>query len=268
MSLVPRLPDHAERTIHQFLRSYRDLPEKQGFVLGLSGGIDSALVLRLTREAVGHERILAVLLPDRRFPEALRTETAEYAQSLGVATRQVEIDALEEAAQAALPDVQDRVWRGNIRARSRMLVLYALANAQRRLVVGTGNKSELLLGYFTKYGDGGVDVLPIGDLYKTQVRELAEQLGLPRRIRERLPTAGFWEGQSDEGELGLSYAILDQILVGVEQLRGESEIARLIGQPLASVSRVVRRVEENRHKRRTPPIPKISLRTIGIDWRD
>lgn len=175
---------------------------------------------------------------------------------------------MERAFTALLPELVDRVALGNVKARIRMIVVYALARERRRLVAGTGNKSEILLGYFTKYGDGGADLFPIGDLYKTELRALAAELGLPSAIRERPPTADLWEGQTDEGELGISYDDVDRILYGLEQLRSEAEIAAVTGFPLERVHAVVERVRRNRHKRRTPPIPKVGLRTVGIDWRD
>ncbi len=266
--LVPRLPAHAERTIQQFLRSHALANDHQGVVVGLSGGIDSALVARLARDALGPERVLGVLSPDHRLPARLRAETEEYARGLGLATRTIPIEPLLEAFRQVLPEVADRVALGHVAARVRMVVLYAVARERRMLVAGTGNKSELLLGYFTKHGDGGVDLLPIGDLYKTQERELAAALDLPAAIRERPPTADLWEGQTDEGELGISYADVDQILYGLEQVRTPEEIAEVTGFPLARVAEFVARVDRNRHKRRSPPIPKVGLRTIGLDWRD
>lgn len=266
--LTPSLPVHAQETIQRFLRSHNREAGRTGFVIGLSGGIDSALAVRLARDAVGAPGVLGVLMPDSLFPPELIQETQAYAQSLGVETRVVPIDGPEQAFHAALPDVADRVAWGNIKARIRMILLYALASQHQRLVLGTGNKSEILLGYFTKFGDGGADLLPLGDLYKTQVREMARDLQLPRVVQERPPTAGLWEGQTDEAELGLPYTELDRILVGLERLFTESEIAERTGQPAEVVRAIVARVAENRHKRRLPPIPKLSLRTVGVDWRD
>lgn len=267
-SLVPRLPPHAVATVSQFLRAHALGEGVEGIVVGLSGGIDSALVARLARDALGPEHVLGVLLPDAPFPVPLLRETEGYARDLGIEFRTVPIVSVEEAFRALLPELSDRVSLGNVKARIRMTVLYAVARERHRLVVGTGNKSELLLGYFTKYGDGGVDLLPLGDLYKTDVRSIARELGLPSAILERAPTAGLWEGQTDEAELGISYADVDQILYGLEQLRSEEEIAALTGFPLARVREVSDRVARFRHKRRPPPIPKVRLRTIGLDWRE
>ena len=267
-SLVPQLPPHATETIATFLRGHALSRGADGVVVGLSGGIDSALVARLARDALGAGHVLGVLLPDAAFPPALLQETEGYARELGIAHRTIPIDSVERAYRALLPELEDRVSLGNAKARIRMTVLYSVARELHRLVAGTGNKSELLLGYFTKYGDGGVDLLPIGDLYKTDVRALSEALGLPAAVRERAPTAGLWEGQTDEGELGISYAELDQILYGIEQLRSEEEIARITGFPIEQVRAIGARVLEFRHKRRPPPVAKVRLRTVGIDWRE
>jgi NAD+ synthase len=268
VNLRPHLPAYAEETIHQFLRHHTGGSRPSGAVVGLSGGIDSALVARLACDALGPQRVVAVLLPDAGYPSTLRDETRAYAESLGAAVREIPIDSIEAAIRPWLPQADDIVALGNVKARIRMILLYAVARASGFLVAGTGNKSEILLGYFTKHGDGGVDLLPIGDLYKTEVRELADRLELPPAIRDRTPTAGLWEGQTDEGELGVPYEQIDRILCGIEQLRTPAEIHTLTNIPTEVIARIVHRVEENRHKRRPPPIPKIGLRTIGIDWRD
>lgn len=267
-ALAPRLPAHARATIEMFLRAHALGDGRDGVVLGLSGGIDSALTARLACDALGPRHVLGVLLPDAAYPPALIAETQEYARGLGMESRTVPIDAIERAFSAALPGPTDVVTLGNTKARIRMIALYAIARRAHRLVAGTGNKSELLLGYFTKYGDGGVDLLPIGDLYKTEVRQLAAELALPEPIRARAPSAGLWEGQTDEQELGAPYEDVDRILRGLEELRSEAEIVAATGLSRELVGDIARRVTESRHKRRSAPVAKVGLRTVGIDWRE
>ncbi len=267
--LDPHLPPHTIPAIQQFLRGHLEESGAKGVIVGLSGGIDSALVARLARDALGPERVMGLSLPDANFPADLRGEIRDYAASLGIGFREIPIADTETAIERALaPDGLDLVARGNLKARVRMILDYTEAHARSFLVAGTGNKSEILLGYFTKYGDGGVDLLPVGDLYKTSVFELGRELSLPETVLARPPTAGLWEGQTDEEELGFTYAFADQVLVGLERLLEPDEIAEKLGVPLEKVEPVVRRVHANRHKRRPAPIAKLSLRTVGVDWRD
>lgn len=268
MTLEPRLPPHAAATIRTFLAHHVRDSGAEGVVVGLSGGVDSALTARLATDALGPERVTGVLLPDRLFPAPLIAETQEFARGLSIAAETYSIEPVEAALRGTFPQVEEEAAWGNAKARLRMIALYTVARRRRALVVGTGNKSELLLGYFTKYGDGGVDLLPIGDLFKTQVWALGRELALPTAVLQRAPTAGLWEGQTDEAELGMAYPDLDRILHGLEQLRTAEEIAGLTGLARAEVERIERRVREFRHKRRPPPIPKVGLRTVGIDWRD
>jgi NAD+ synthase len=189
------------------------------------------------------------------------------AAHLGIETVRRPIGTIVAGAVAALAGTPDARMLANVKARARMLVLYAEAVQRNRLVAGTGNKSELLVGYFTKYGDGGVDVQPIGDLYKTQVFELARWLEVPERIRAKAPSAGLWPGQTDEDELGIRYEELDVILKGIELNASVPEVARRTGLSLEQVARVETMVRRSEHKRRPPLVPKLGARTIGIDWR-
>jgi NAD+ synthase len=134
--------------------------------------------------------------------------------------------------------------------------------------MGTGNKSEILVGYFTKYGDGGSDFLPIGDLYKTQVRALAAHIGIPKNVIDKVPTAGLWKGQTDEGQLGTNYGKLDKILVGIEHRLSDEEISKAAGVDVPEVIRIRAVVVKCKHKRVTPKIPKLGFRTVGIDWNE
>ncbi|MBI5226088.1 NAD+ synthase [Candidatus Micrarchaeota archaeon] len=192
------------------LKDFFKASGKSKAVLGLSGGVDSALVLKLCAEALGAQNVYAFYLPYFENGQD-RTHAENWAKELGahfaLESIQKPVDAFCEIAGKS-----DDVSRGNFMARTRMAFLYNVSRQHEALVVGTGNKSELKTGYFTKYGDGGVDVLPIGGLYKTEVWQMARDLGIPAHFIDKAPSAGLWEGQTDEAELGLSYLELDQIL--------------------------------------------------------
>ena len=262
------LPPRARETLVRFLPGQVDQATASGVVVGLSGGVDSALAASLAAEGLGPERVHAFSLPDENTPPALRSEVKEFAAHLGIPLREVSLEPWFAALGKDLPELSDRTGGGNARARLRMIALYAHARAHQALVLGTGNKSEILLGYFTKFGDGGADLLPLGDLYKTAVYALSRDVGLPSGILARPPSAGLYPGQTDEEELGEPYATLDPILRGLEELCEPEAIARELKLPLPRVLAVARRVDANRHKRRLPPIPKLGLRTVGLDWRD
>jgi NAD+ synthase len=164
-------------------------------------------------------------------------------------------------------DVEDHAF-GNVKARARMTVLYYHGQIRSYLVMGTGNKSELLMGYFTKYGDGGVDYLPLGDLYKTQVRGLAADIDLPQAFIDKPPSANLLPGQTDEDDLGIAYEDLDRILLGIEIGMDDDEIAERTELPTTEVARVRGVVHATKHKRRIPLAPKLGIRTIGWDWRE
>lgn len=184
----------------------------QGVVVGLSGGIDSATVAALARRGFGDNAYGLIMPCDSAAADAEDARLA--AEEIGIAYREVDLTPVYRALLEAfgLPDDLPRMVRANMKPRLRMTTLYAEAQLRQALVLGTGNRSELEIGYFTKYGDGGVDLLPIGEYLKHEVRDLARELGVPERIIERAPSAGLWEGQTDEGEMGLTYQELDHYL--------------------------------------------------------
>lgn len=266
--LVPKFREDHVALIESFIAHQVDASGRKGVVLGLSGGVDSALVARLCADAIGAEKVLTLALPEGKGGRDLEDARA-FAKKLGIAFRVVDIAPLVSPFEAALkPSKGHRIARGNLRARARMVVLYFVANSEDRLVMGTGNKSELLTGYFTRWGDGGVDFLPIGDLYKTQVREMARHLGIPKKMIEKTPTAGLWPGQTDEGELGISYDELDRILLGIELQMDDDAIAEKAGVRIDEVRRIEALVAATAFKRKPPLIPKVGARTVGLDWRE
>lgn len=268
MVLRPTFHEESVDVVRSFLRHHVRESGRQGVVVGMSGGLDSSVVAKLCADAIGPARVLGVSLPERAGGADER-DAKEWAKHLGIGFRVVPIGAIVRATATVLRiPKDDRIGRGNAKARARMICLYQIARAENRLVIGTGNKSELALGYFTKGGDGGVDFQPLGDLYKTQVREMARHLGLPRKILEKTPTAGLWPGQTDEGELGISYDEVDRILLAMELQRTPEETAERANVDVKQVLRVERLVAASVHKRKMPLIPKIGVRTFGLDWRE
>ncbi len=266
--LAPRFREEHVPLIESFVADALEASGRKGIVLGLSGGVDSALVAKLCADAVGPKRVLALALPEGKGSRDVADAKA-YAKELGIGFRVIDIAPFVAALDEGLrPSKVDRIARGNLRARTRMIVWYYVANTEDRVVMGTGNKSELLTGYFTRWGDGGADFLPIGDLYKTQVWAMARHLGVPERIVRKKPTAGLWPGQTDEGELGMAYEDLDRVLLGVELQMEPEAIAEKTGVRLAEVERIEARVASTAFKRKMPLIPKVGIRTVGLDWRE
>jgi NAD+ synthase len=215
-----------------------------GAVLGLSGGIDSAVVSGLCARALGKDNVLGMVMPIHSNP--LDTQLGEdTARAWGIEHRVMDLASIYDAFIALLPP-GSQMADANLKPRLRMITLYHHANTLNRMVVGTGNRSELMVGYFTKYGDAGVDLLPIAGLYKHQVRDLAREIGVPQAIIDRPPSAGLWEGQTDEQEMGFSYAELDGILASIargETPSGNQEV----------IDRVQRMYRGSEHKRQLPP---------------
>ncbi len=264
---LPDEPQQWEATITAFLRRHIEMAGANGVVVGVSGGLDSAVVAALAVRALGKTRVHAIMLPspDSHAQDARHAQLA--CKDLGIKPVLHNIGPIVDGLVASLGKEPAPRIRGNAKARARMLLLYAAAQARGDLVCGTGNKSEILTGYFTKNGDGGVDLQPIGDLYKTQVRLLARHLRIPEPIIRKPPSAGLYPGQTDEGDMGLSYPELDAILRGMELNLGLDVIARKTGLPARKIADVEAMVRRTEHKRRTPLIPKIGARTVGIDWR-
>lgn len=213
----------------------------KGIVLGLSGGIDSAVVASLAKAAAGKTRVLGLSLPCHSQPEDIKYARL-MARKLGIGFKLADLSAIFDAFTRILPKAP-RQARANLKPRLRMAVLYYYANKLNYLVAGTGNKSELMAGYFTKYGDGAVDILPIGNLFKKDVVKLARELGVPEQIIIRPPTAGLWPGQTDEGEMGITYRELDDILSRMETGRKQAACGKL-------VNKVKKMVAGSEHKRK------------------
>jgi NAD+ synthase len=264
----PQLKEHAEPVIKEFIRQKVEESGAEGVVIGLSGGVDSALVARLSADAVGSDRVLCLFMPAKVSTDQDREDAQQFAAQIGAAFDTVDIGPAVEAFKRSLPGASGKKYLGNIMARCRMVTLFHYAKRLNYLVMGTSNKSELLVGYFTKFGDGGADFCPIGDLYKTEVRELAKKLCVPQNIIDKVPTAGLWKGQTDEGELGVSYDDLDGILLGLEMGVPLEDIASSNRIALKKVEAVWKMHMATVHKRKMPLIPKIGLRTVGLDWRE
>ena len=262
---VKLLPD-TQKIIEKFIQTRVKEAEATGTVIGLSGGVDSATTLALAVSALGSENITGLIMPYNRT-ESIDLASG-HAQMLGVKTRELNISPLVELFKGSTDSFSSKASEGNLHSRVRMTFLYGEAFRSGSLVMGTSNKSELLVGYYTKWGDGASDLLPVGDLYKSQVYHLARELGIPTGILERKPTAELWEGQTDEDELGIDYVTLDQILLGLERQLSLKRISSKTAIALESVERIDNLIKSSIHKRIFPPVCKIGRRTVGLDWRE
>ena len=235
-------------------------------VVGLSGGVDSAVAACLARRALGPRGVVAVLMPHRQSHPSSLQDALGLAKRLGLRVERIDITSMVEAYFSS-DSKASRVRRGNKMARERMSILYDRSVVHEALVLGTSNKTELLLGYGTIHGDMACSINPIGDLYKTQVRQLAVRLRVPRAIRVKVPTADLWPGQTDEGDLGYTYERLDGLLFQLVDQRCAPDAAIEAGWPARMVKQVVERIRRSQYKRRLPLIAKISERTVGVDFR-
>ncbi|MFO7896787.1 MAG: NAD+ synthase [Candidatus Cloacimonadales bacterium] len=247
-----------EKVIKDIVRFIQNYVEESGLnmlVVGLSGGIDSAVTAALCVEAVGAENVLAVMMPYKSsHPDSLR-HAKEVAKKLQIKSEIINISPMVDSYFDTYAEDADDMRRGNRMARERMCVLYDLAAKHEALVAGTGNRSEILVGYCTQYGDNACAFEPIGHLYKTEIYQLAETMELPASVIKKAPTADLWQGQTDEAELGIAYQKLDEILHLVYDQELEAEDLAELGYTVDEIDKVVSLVEKTEFKRQLPPIP-------------
>ncbi|MDR1404063.1 MAG: NAD+ synthase [Candidatus Methanoplasma sp.] len=246
--------------IVRFIKNTLNRSGCSGLIVGVSGGLDSAVTLKLCADAVGPRRVTAIFMPSAVTPSSDFDLTSSLSRSWGVGHETIGIQPAADAfAEILSLSADDHIGMGNVLSRCRMTVLYSRAREMNCLVVGTSNRSECMMGYFTKFGDGASDMLPLADLYKTQVRQIAEIIGIPQEIIEKVPTAGLWNGQTDEGEFGIAYRDLDIVLNGIDKGKSDGEIAEETGTCIAKVSEVREWVGKTEHKRLPAPHPDITL---------
>jgi NAD+ synthase len=275
MRLIPRLPSRFTVVAEEFIKSKVDAAGANGVVVGLSGGLDSSVVVALCARALGPKNVCAVFLPEDETPDQDRKDAEDFAKALKVDYRVVHISHDVETLETSLKEARVSTSKNviaNLKARARMVILYGIANSKNYIIAGTSNKSEMLVGYFTKYGDGASDIAPIGDLFKTQVRQLAEIMEIPDHIIDKPPTAGLYPGQTDEAELGLTYEVLDQILVGLDMSLKPASIVKNVfpskSTNVRAVNKVIHMMETSAHKRHGTKVLKVGSRTIGVDRRE
>jgi NAD+ synthase len=254
-------PAISQTKIAEFIKNALKTSHQNGVVIAVSGGIDSAVALASSVKALGPDKVIAVTLPERDItPQTDVEDVMQLCEIFGVTCEHVEITPMLEVMRKNIPkfDPDDRVVYGNMKARLRMLLAYFYANKHKSMVIGTSNKTELYLGYFTKYGDGGVDIMPFADLYKCQVRTLGRHLGVPKCITEKPASARLWAGQDTEKDIGLPYDSMD-LVVHTHLLGWESaKIAAETGVERRSVEGIISRIVANEHKRYPPAILRLS----------
>ncbi|MDO5823174.1 NAD+ synthase [Methanobrevibacter sp.] len=252
-----------KKDIAEFIKSKVSESKTDGIIIGLSGGIDSTLSAYLSCEAVGRENVFGITLPSTTTPTEDKIHGVDVAKKLGIEYKEVGIDTILNEYLSVTQLDSDNLAIGNLKARIRMSIIYYFANHKNYLVCGTGNKSEILIGYFTKHGDGACDIEPIGDLYKTDVYKLSEFLNIPKDIISKPPRAGLWDNQTDEEEIGMSYDLLDQILyLRTQRDMKNTEIAEKLSISVDDVDMIIKKIIRNQHKSKVPESPKKTI----LDW--
>ncbi len=250
-----------EPKITEFINKSIKNSNLKGAIISASGGIDSAVTLHLTVKALGPENVTVITMPERDVtPQRDIMDVMLHCKQLNLTCNTVDITPILHVMQQSLENYNpdDKISSGNIRSRIRMIIAYHYANVEHKMVMGTSNKTELLTGFFTKYGDGGVDLMPLADLYKHNIKQLAKYLEIPQNIIEKAPSPGFYPGHTDEKELGCDYDTIDLILYLWEKGYVDREIAEKLEVPENTVNSITRRIKANEHKRRLPLILRLS----------
>ena len=259
-----------ETRVKRFIKDYIEKCGATGVVLGVSGGIDSCTTAALAALSLGGRKVLGIALPEEETYNAINVQHAKMvAKKFGFKLQVIDISPTLKACFQSLPiyDAADKLSKGNVKARVRMVYLYYYANKLKKIVCGSSDKSETMVGYFTKWGDAAADISPLMDIYKTQVRQLALHIGVPTEIVTKPSTPGFWPGHLAEKELGVKYETLDLILFGLERFMTAEEIAKQLNLSTRLVDGIKKRWLATEHKRRTPLTTKLGYRTVGADFR-
>jgi NAD+ synthase len=234
-------------------------------IIGFSGGLDSSVCAFLAARALGPKNIIALIMPyGESFNQDVK-DAQEVVRLLRIQSKIIDISPMVDAYFSKYP-TENPIQRGNKMARERMSILYDFSVREKALILGTSNKTELLIGYGTIHGDMACAINPLGDLYKTQIRQLGRHLGVPEKILKKIPTAGLWPGQTDEGEIGLTYAEIDKVLFKLIDLRESKQELIASGFKKESVEKIISLIKNSEFKRKLPPILKISTRTVGHDF--
>jgi NAD+ synthase len=259
-----------EKRLRHFIKEYVKNAGADGIVLGMSGGIDSGTVAALSSLSIGGDRVIGLMLPEKETYNSKDINDAKFvAKKFGLKTQVCDITPVLEGFYKTIPvfDRSDKLCKGNIKARTRMIYLYYYANKLNKIVCGSSDKSETMMGYFTKWGDVAADISPLMDLYKTQVRKLAEHVGIPPELAAKPSTPALWPNQLAETELGVKYESLDLILYGFERFMTTEEIAQQLSLKKRLIEKIKNRWLAVEHKRRLPLAPKVEYRTVGTDFR-
>jgi NAD+ synthase len=248
--------------VMNFLKEVVESTGCKGLVVGISGGLDSAVTTKLCADAIGGKKVLNIFMPSVVTPPSDYILTRDLCRSWGTEYKVIDVQpAINTFTGMLFSNIEAPLEKGNITARCRMIVLYNRAKKSDYLVTGTSNRSEVMMGYFTKFGDGASDIMPLMDLYKTQVKKVAEMIGVPKEIIDRVPTAGLWEGQTDEEEMGISYRDLDRVLNGISFGLSDEIISKDTAVVMPKVSEIRAQVERMKHKRTPAAHP-------GLEFND